>query len=199
MQMDTDGNASRQKIALFGGSFDPVHLGHLGMASVAREAAGLDAVVFLPCFVSPFKEGTHASAEQRAEMIAIALEEMKADWAELSRYEISRPEPSYSWQTATHYAETMPEVDWHWIVGTDQWEQIESWAEPEKLRTLLHFIVVTRDGDKVVERDGWRHTAVQFSHPASSTKIRAELGRYGEWLTPGVLSFCLQNDLYEAV
>ncbi len=194
--MDTDDISNRQKIALFGGSFDPVHLGHLGMAAAAREAARLDAVVFLPCFVSPFKKGTHATGEQRAEMLAIALEEANADWAELSRYEISRPEPSVSWQTASYYAETMPGVDWYWIVGTDQWEQIEKWSEPEKLRKLLHFIVVTRGGSSVAARNGWRYTPVEFSHPASSTKIRADVERHGEWLTPKVLEYCRNNGLY---
>lgn len=195
--MDVGGESERRRVALFGGSFDPLHLGHVGMAKASREAAGLDGVVFLPCFVSPFKEGTHASAEQRAEMISIALEETGSGWAELSRYEIERQGPSYSWQTAVHYSESMPEVEWHWIVGTDQWDQIENWAEPEKLRELLHFIVVTRDGSGVAERDGWRHTAVQFSHPASSTEIRSDLKSHTDWLTPGVFRYCRENGLYE--
>lgn len=131
-------------------------------------------------------------------MLAIALEETDAEWAELSPYEIARPEPSYSWQTATHYAEKMPDIDWHWIVGTDQWQQIDQWAEPEKLRELLHFIVVTRDGSGVIERDGWRHTEVEFSHPASSTKIRADLHNRREWLTPGVFEYCEKNGLYRS-
>jgi len=195
--MDGGQSNERQRIALFGGSFDPVHLGHIGMAESARAATGMDAVVFLPCFVSPFKEGTHATADQRAEMLAIALEETGSNWAELSRYEIARREPSYSWQTAAHYSETVPDVDWHWIVGTDQWDQIERWAEPEKLRELLHFIVMTRDGSDVLVRDGWRYTPVQFSHPASSTGIRTDLDGHADWLTPGVRDYCCEHDLYQ--
>jgi nicotinic acid mononucleotide adenylyltransferase len=88
-------------------------------------------------------------------------------------------------------------VNWHWIVGTDQWDAIDRWAEPEKLRDFLHFIVLTRDGDPVVERDGWRYTAVPFQHPASSTKIRENFADNVDWLVPGVADYCRELGLYQ--
>ncbi|MEO0416098.1 MAG: hypothetical protein AAF226_14220 [Verrucomicrobiota bacterium] len=83
-------------------------------------------------------------------------------------------------------------------MGTDQWNQIDQWAEPDKLRDLLTFIVLTRDGDDVMERDGWRHIAVPFDHPASSRKIRAAYSKYRHWLPPAVADYCVQNKLYYA-
>jgi aspartate kinase len=62
-----------RRVALFGGSFDPVHRGHLAMATMARQVAGLDEVLFMPAAVSPFKQGTVATAAQRFEMLGIAL------------------------------------------------------------------------------------------------------------------------------
>ncbi|MEM7602075.1 MAG: adenylyltransferase/cytidyltransferase family protein, partial [Verrucomicrobiota bacterium] len=62
-----------KRCAIFGGSFDPLHLGHLGMAKRAVEFASLEEIVFVPCFVSPFKSGTVASGPQRAEMIRLGL------------------------------------------------------------------------------------------------------------------------------
>lgn len=189
-------SAGRRRIGILGGSFDPVHLGHLGMADAARDAAGLDSVVFVPCFVSPLKTGTHASPAQRAKMLEIALEDAGADWAEISTFELERPSPSYSWKTAEHFSEKRPEVDWHWIVGADQWERIEQWAEPDRLKERLRFLVVTREGGAVRPRSGWRHQTVEFFHPASSTAIRSDFDAHLDWLTPGVVRYCREEGLY---
>ncbi len=177
------------RAALFGGSFDPVHRGHLAMAIAAREAAGLDRVVFVPAATSPFKRGTVATGAQRREMLEIALAEASLDWAEISGFELDRPAPSYSWETALHFAETSPGTDWHWILGTDQWEQIERWAEPEILRRTLRFLVFARNGQAVRQRPGWRATAVPFEHPASSTAIREGFAAHRHWLTPRVAAY----------
>ena len=166
------------------------------MAKRARETAGLDRILFMPAAVSPFKKGTVANARQRREMLAIALRESGFDWAEVSGFELGRPAPSYSWQTAEHFAGTFPETQWCWILGTDQWEQIDRWAEPEILRRLLHFLVFTREGESVRDRPGWSHTAIPFTHPASSTAIRADLVGHGEWLPPGVFRYCREEGLY---
>lgn len=180
------GGAGEGRIAIFGGSFDPVHCGHLAMAATASERFALDGVIFVPCAVSPFKSGTTASGPQRREMLETALTESAMDWAAVSDFELNRPAPSYSWETARHFSETRPGVEWHWILGTDQWDQIDRWAEPEILCDLLHFIVFSRAGTVVRERPGWRYSAVAFEHPASSSAIREDFGAQRDWLTPGV-------------
>ncbi|MCL4163509.1 UNVERIFIED_CONTAM: hypothetical protein GTU68_011004, partial [Idotea baltica] len=144
MADESEQSNHRQSVAILGGSFDPVHLGHLGMAATVMEHTAIDRVIFVPCFVSPFKSGTVASAEQRLEMLELAVRDSGWKWASVSRFEIERPDSSYSWETAEHFAGEMPEIDLYWIVGTDQWEQLDRWAEPEKLRSLLKFIVLTR-------------------------------------------------------
>lgn len=181
--------AGGPRIAIFGGSFDPVHRGHLAMAAIAHERFTLDGVMFVPCAVSPFKSGTTASGPQRCEMLKTALAESAMEWAGVSDFELNRPAPSYSWETARHFSETRPGVGWYWILGTDQWEQIERWAEPEILRDLLHFIVFSRAGAVVRARPGWRYSPVTFEHPASSTSIREDFDEHRAWLTPRVAEF----------
>jgi nicotinate-nucleotide adenylyltransferase len=185
-----------RRVALLGGSFDPVHRGHLAMATLAREVAGLEEVLFMPAAVSPFKKGTVATAGQRFEMIRIALADASMDWAGVSDFELNRPAPSYSWETAQHFRALEPETEWCWILGTDQWEQIDRWAEPGRLREGLHFLVFTREGQAVRERPGWRHTPIAFAHPASSTAIRADFAGHRDWLTPGVAAYCEQERIY---
>ncbi len=185
-----------ESVAIMGGTFDPVHEGHLSLAEQAHEKFGLDRVLFVPCFQSPFKGTSYALAAQRYEMLKIAVEEKGWKWASVSKFEISRPSPSYSWQTAEHFREQNPDAKWHWILGTDQWDQITKWAEPEKLREQLDFLVVTRNGQAVKERPDWNFKSMEFSHPASASAIREDFSAHTEWLSPGVRSYCLDNELY---
>lgn len=190
------GESPTARHAIFGGSFDPVHLGHLGMARAAMEEGRLDRVLFMPCFVSPFKSSTVATGLQRAKMIQLALEDEHLEGAEVSTFEINRDQPSYSWETATHFKNHSPEVEWHWILGTDQWNSIDRWANPEILCDLLHFVIMTRNDEPVVERPGWRSETVAYEHPASSTAIRSDIEAHDEWLTPSVRDFCQAEGLY---
>jgi nicotinate-nucleotide adenylyltransferase len=185
-----------RRVAIFGGSFDPVHRGHLAMAALAHEVAELEEVLFMPAAVSPFKKGTVATAAQRFEMIVIALDDAGMDWAGVSDFELNRPAPSYSWETAHHFHALEPETEWCWILGTDQWEQIDRWAGPERLREGLHFLVFTRKGQTVRDRPGWRHTPIALEHPASSTAIRGDIAGHRDWLTPGVAAYCGEERIY---
>ncbi len=186
-----------ESIALFGGTFDPIHRGHLELAGLAREACGLDRVIFVPCARSPFKEsGTVASADQRCEMASLAIADAgAAPWASVSRFEVDRPPPSYSWLTAAHFRECHPGASLHWIVGGDQWEQLDRWAEAGKLRDWLTFVVVARKGSPLRPRPGWRAAFLEFDHPASATAIREGRGERS-WLTDSVVDFCRDAGLY---
>lgn len=186
----------RTQSALFGGSFDPVHRGHLEMVQKVREVAGLDRVVFVPAAVSPFKDGTLATGEQRREMLEIALADAGMEWAEVSDYELQRPAPSYSWQTARFFSERFPDQEWSWILGADQWEQIEKWAEPEYLRKTLRFVVLRRGGQPIRHRPDWRQEEIDFHHPASSTEIRRDFRAHKDWLTPRLVAYCEERGLY---
>ena len=185
------------KIALFGGTFDPVHLGHLRLMEKARDRFAFGRVIVLPCARSPFKgAATTATADQRCQMIELALEELGlAAWAELSRFEADRPPPSYTWQTASHFAEAFPDAELNWIMGADQWETVQDWAKTEILQQLLTFVVVTREGSSVQSKPGWKHRSLEFAHPASATAIREGLGD-SSWLPHSVRVYCEKNRLY---
>lgn len=186
----------KKRIAIFGGSFDPVHLGHLAMVEKAKNRFDLEQVIFVPCHQSPFKGATQASGEQRHQMLEIAIEDKDWKWASVSDYEISRPEPSFSWKTAEHFSKLHGDAELFWILGTDQWEVIEQWAQPDRLREMLKFIVVKRKGNEVISKEGWRFEKMEFNHPASSTAIRADLSGNASFLSENVLLFCQEYELY---
>ena len=187
-----------KRSAIFGGSFDPVHRGHLGMVRHAMEAVELDRVLFMPACVSPFKSGTVASGPQRATMLELALNDEELDDVEISTFEMDRNQPSYSWETATHFCSAFPRTEWYWILGSDQWNSIDRWAEPGKLRELLRFVIMTRNEDPVMDRPGWNYLAVPYSHPASSSAIRKDFQSHLSWMSPSVVAFCQREGLYQA-
>ena len=128
------------RIALFGGTFDPVHCGHLRVARNALEALNLDRIIFIPWRQSPHKEdGTLASEDDRLEMLHLALEDHP--WAVVSEIEMLLPPPSYSWVTAEAMKEVYPEARLFWLMGSDQWSVIQSWARPDHPAALVELIV----------------------------------------------------------
>ncbi len=184
------------RIALFGGSFDPIHLGHTMLAERAVENANLDRLFFIPCRQSPHKtKAPGASDEQRGEMIRLATSGFA--WAKLSTVELEREGASFSWQTAETFAKEHPGAELFWILGSDQWDVIEKWAKPEILASLLTFLVFPR-GSEVRGKPGFRHQRLDFTHPASSTAIRASREAAREFLAPEVLAFVEGERLYRA-
>ncbi len=186
------------KIALFGGTFDPVHLGHVQLAETALEKLGLDEVRFLPCRISPHKQDTiPASADDRLEMLRIAIAGLP--WAAVDDFELRREGPSYSWQTAEAMAARFPEARLFWIMGGDQWDALDLWAEPRRLAACVEFIVFTRGG-KLKPRDGFVLHALEGGHPASATEIREAFARGGKdhpWLAPAVNRWIREHRIYQ--
>ena len=189
----------KSKIAIFGGSFDPVHLGHVDLAAESKSAIGLDKIIFLPCLKSPHKTNIpSASPDQRLEMLKIATQEH--EWIDVSRWEIDRPSPSYSWLAAEHFMNEFPGSEMFWIIGNDQWQKIETWAEPERLSENLTFVVFPREGQTPESKNNFKNIFIDFRHEASSTSIREHLATdqlASSLLNPQVKEFINQNRLYQ--
>jgi nicotinate-nucleotide adenylyltransferase len=195
-------SACRRRRCLFGGSFDPIHLGHTALAAAAYERCGLENVVFIPAWQSPHKLEANppAPAGDRVAMLELAVAGLP--WAEIDRSEIERGGPSYSWETADHQRERAgPSVELCWLLGADQWAQIDRWAHPEKLAAGLTFLVFPRGAVSIDGRPGFRHQVIDFRHPASSTAVRAAV-RGGQPLdglvAPAVAEYIREHQLYGA-
>jgi nicotinate-nucleotide adenylyltransferase len=187
-----------RRIAIFGGSFDPPHHGHLAIARAAVEQCRLDGVIFVPCRESPLKgKLPGASGAQRLAMLQLSTGSYP--WAAVSDWEIHQPGPSYSWQTVEHFVAQQPGALLHWLMGEDQWADIERWARPEFLREHLTFIVFARAGAVPQERPGWRAVFLPEEFPGSSTEVRGRIsagGSAGDLLTPAVEDYIVREQLY---
>lgn len=162
------------KTCLFGGSFDPIHSGHLAIAQAAVEQGGTERVVFLPAACSPFKTGKTAyfPAEQRLDMLYRATQGIA--WAEVSDLDLILPPPSWSWRLVEVWRQRHPQDELFWLMGTDQWELLHKWARYDYLTEHLHFIVYHR-GTPPQPRKDVRSTFISGEHPASSSFIRQAL------------------------
>ena len=132
-------------IAIMGGTFNPIHFGHLRIAEEVREAFDIDRVLFIPTFHPPHKDnGSLIPPEHRLEMVKLAIKDNP--FFETSDIEIKRGGRSYSVITLRELREQYPGTDFSFIVGTDSFNDITTWCEYEKLFKLTNFIVIPRPG-----------------------------------------------------
>jgi len=134
-----------QRLALFGGSFDPVHLGHLLVAQAALEELLLTRLFFIPAAQSPFKpERQPTGSNERLRLLRLAL--TGKAWCEIDPQEIERGGISYTIDTAQNYATRFPEAELFYIIGADHVSQLPKWREAGQLARLMEFIVISRPG-----------------------------------------------------
>ena len=199
MEHETGMNQPPHRVALYGGSFDPVHPAHAAIARAAQVQAGLDRVIFLPASQSPLKaHGPEASGALRMEMLRFALAD--EPWAEVSDWELGREGPSYSWETVEHFREAAgTDTDWCWLMGVDQWAQLHRWQRWEHLAGMVTFLVFSRGGVVPQPRLGEKAQFLKGEFPGSSTEVRAARkdGRTWQHLVhPGVCEVICREDLY---
>lgn len=205
---------------LYGGTFDPVHAGHLAVARAAHDAFGSE-VCFLPAADPPHRAPPGASAEQRARMIELAIADERG--FVLDRREFRRPGPSYTADTLREFRRELGErAPIAWLVGADAFRGLASWHDWRHLFDLAHFAVAERAGrtldalDEPLRRacaGRWVKAPALLSerpagclyrlrnvlHPASATGTRDALGAGRAdpgWLAPAVAEFIRANGLY---
>ena len=131
------------RIGLFGGTFNPIHVGHLTIAAEARRAAGLDRVIFIPSGESYFKDAADvASREDRYTMTRLAV----GGLAEVSDTETRREGPSSTAVTCREFRERCPDDELFLILGADSLMEIERWREPEVIFDAVTVLAFTRGG-----------------------------------------------------
>jgi len=134
-----------QSVGLFGGSFDPVHLGHLLVAQAALDELGLDRLFFIPAAQSPFKPHDQpASGAVRLRLLRLALAGHTR--CEIDDREIRRGGVSYTVDTLRAYVDQFPGAQLFYLIGADHAAKLNEWREPAELARLAEFVVVPRPG-----------------------------------------------------
>lgn len=201
-----------KRMGVFGGSFDPIHLGHLRLSEEAREAFALDTVLFIPAYLSPFKlTRTVTPAEHRLEMAKLATED-NANFR-VSAIECMREGASFTVDTLRTLKQENPYTELWFLTGLDAAADLMLWREPEAILEMVHFGVATRAGVTVEEAEArlahlpkaWLERITCFpmtNIDISSTDLRARLaaGHSTRYLLPPVVeSYIQMNGLYRPV
>ena len=179
---------SRMKIGLFGGTFNPIHIGHLRAAEELREILQLEKIYFIPASVPPLKDLKNiASPSHRLRMVEIAIEENP--FFQSSDVELKREGPSYTIDTLRFFSSKFPEFELCFILGSELFSEIDSWKEYNKLFELTHFAVITRPGfsknllpslplalkdDFIYHSD--EHNLIVYLHKTSKTLALVQIG-----------------------
>jgi len=196
---------AKMRIGVLGGSFDPIHLGHVGVARVVADGLGLDRVLFMPAAQAPLREaGARASGEQRAEMVRRAIAEAGDARLELCERELRRGGVSYTAETLRELRHERAGAELVWIVGEDQFARLGGWREPQELARLAEWAVYARPGWAAGEAapiSGLRWTRVEAKEEwaISSSEVRERLAR-GEsvagWVADKVIEYIRESRLY---
>ena len=195
------------KIGLFGGSFNPIHKGHINLLISVREKLGLDRIILIPSGTSPHKSSAeYAPACDRLEMCRMACEEY--DGIEVSDYEIANDRKSYTVYTVRHFKELFPEDELYWLVGSDMLLCFESWFEYREILANVTLVAVTRTGEdsdqlsKMAEKLSEHGRCVVVNAEAvvmSSSEIRKMIKNNDDlscYLNGKVVKYIMSNNLY---
>lgn len=194
------------KVGLYFGSFNPVHIGHLLLATHIREAANLDEIWFVVSPQNPFKQNSDLAAENhRLEMVKIAVE--NTDYFKVSDVEFNLPKPSYTYITLKHLKKEFPDYDFKLIIGKDNLEKFNEWKEAEWIKNNIEILAYNRSLGKRQKTKG--NTMYDLQQPTtknlplfdiSSTEIRNRIKnklsiRY--FVTDAVNKYIKEKNLYK--
>lgn len=201
------------KTAVFGGTFDPVHNGHIGMARYLLRSGVVERACFLPAYLPPHKAGKKkiSSYEHRRNMLGLILE----DGMEISDLEQQRGGISYTFDTLSFLTQERPGDEFCWVIGSDSLRQLHTWYRAQELVEKFSFLTYPRGGETLPgEEELAEHWPAELIrklsanvlrsaplYPESSTEIRAELQAGGadavrDLLPSAVLDYIKQNNLY---
>jgi len=193
---------SKFRLGVMGGTFDPIHNGHLVAASEVASALKLDQVVFVPTG-EPWQKQKVTEGEHRYLMTVIATAANPRFL--VSRVDIDRKKPTYTVDTLTDLKNQYPDAELFFITGSDAIEQILAWKEVEKMWGMAHFVAVSRPGHRLVIPEVPEGAVTSVEVPAlaiSSTDCRQRVAK-GEpiwYLVPdGVVQYIGKHGLYREV
>jgi nicotinate-nucleotide adenylyltransferase len=190
------------RIGIFGGSFDPIHIGHAIIAQHIINSGAVDRLWFMVSPVNPLKAGRerHVTDTDRLRMVEMVSRPMEG--VETSAFEFTMPRPSYTIDTLNALQAKFPDDEFYLITGGDNWQIFNRWRNSDEILAKYHLLIYPRLGYEVVIPDELKERVALVDAPIieiSSTEIRERLanGQSVRYLVPDeVLAFIEQKNLY---
>jgi nicotinate-nucleotide adenylyltransferase len=205
----------KKRVLLYGGTFNPIHNGHLYPISQAVDIMNFNKVEYIPCFVSPHKTQPELTAKQRVELTTLAVNCIEFGCeVSVSDYEAKRDEPSFTINTIKHFMHVYDGASLFIAIGFDSLINLSKWYQWEEILELVNIVVVARKGvgsaidklpSKIKQSVGSRiHILETELHDISSTDIRKMLSaspindkELAQVMPQPVLSYLIENNPYK--
>lgn len=170
---------ARNRIALYGGTFDPVHRGHLEVAHRVCQVFEIDKVLFVPAQIAPHKVGRPVSRSiHRHAMLVLATQGTRS--LLVSTFELDKPDPSFTVDTLAHFRASLGDsADLFFVMGADSWSEISTWREWQRVLSMANHIVVTRPGYDIGEPDEQVRTQVIDLRSGKDPRLFLQPGKTG--------------------
>lgn len=191
------------KIGLFGGTFDPIHNGHLKIAKIVQRQLGLNEVIFIPAGILPHKAQSLTTAKDRLAMVKLALRGKKKFTS--SDYETKKKSPSYSVETVRYLKRKWgKQAELFFIIGADAFNEIRTWRQWQELLRLCQFVVINRPGYRITLSEDLVSAGATIQRitgiPITATAIREQIKRnknIGKLIPKTVYAYIIKHKLYQ--
>ena len=190
------------RIGIFGGSFDPIHIGHAIIAQHIISCGAVDRLWFMVSPVNPLKVGKMRQVADTDRLRMVEMVSHPMDGVETSAFEFTMPRPSYTIDTLNALQAKFPDDDFYLVIGGDNWEVFSKWRNSDEILAKYHLLVYPRLGYQVNIPDELKERVILFDAPIielSSTEIRERLakGQSVRYYVPDeVLGYIERHDLY---
>ena len=190
------------RIGIFGGSFDPIHIGHAIIAQHIISSGAVDRLWFMVSPVNPLKVGKMRQVADTDRLRMVEMVSHPMDGVETSAFEFTMPRPSYTIDTLNALQAKFPDDDFYLVIGGDNWEVFSKWRNSDEILAKYHLLVYPRLGYQVIIPDELKERVIQVDAPIielSSTEIRERLtkGQSVRYYVPDeVLGYIERHDLY---
>lgn len=191
---------NKKRTVIFGGSFDPIHTGHVALAKEVIDKNIADEVWFMVSPLNPHKQDRELTDEnQRLQMVEIAVERERGLSA--CDFEFKMPRPSYTLHTLEALEREYPERSFSLLIGADNWEKFDKWYKSDEIKARYPIIVYPRGNNNMPSLPKGVKWLTAELHEISSTEIRRNIaaGTFStieKWLSPKVLNYIKKNRLY---
>ncbi|MDR3256460.1 MAG: nicotinate (nicotinamide) nucleotide adenylyltransferase [Endomicrobium sp.] len=190
------------KIAIFGGSFDPVHKSHIQIAELALQSFGLKKLIFVIAYTPPHKTKQYATIEDRISMLKLITKNLQK--TEINLYEVQKQKVVYSYQTLDYFQKLYPVDEIYMIIGSDSLLDLPTWKNINYLAKCYKFIVAKRPGIKINKNTKYLDRCIfidKETENISSTEIRKIIKedylKVASLLDEKVYNYIIQNRLYK--
>ncbi|MDD2886649.1 MAG: nicotinate (nicotinamide) nucleotide adenylyltransferase [Aliarcobacter sp.] len=161
------------RIAIFGGSFDPIHTAHVVVVKEALKELHIDMVIVVPTYLNPFKSSFYLDPETRFKLLEKVFKDF--DKVQICDYEINQQKTSYSIDTVNYLRNLYNPSKIYFIIGEDNLKTLDKWHEIDKLKELVEFVVASRKGFESKEAKKFKNLDVNINISSSSLRDKIDL------------------------